>query len=278
MRFKITTLSENAVAGDELLAEWGLSIVIESPQANVLFDCGQSLSASHNADVLGIDLSRIDKVVLSHGHFDHTGGLPHVLRRMGKEVEVVAHPDIWVARYSHSEDSYRYIGIPFVPELLERMGAIFDLSREPVKISENIMTTGEIPQVTEFEEIPPKLVIKEGNAWQPDLFPDDQALIIHTENGLAVILGCAHRGIINTLYHARQLTGIQTVHTVIGGSHLAEASEDRVQRTITILKELGVQRLGLCHCTGERVLSLMSREFGDGFFYNHSGTRFDLDL
>ena len=94
MGLQITTLSENTAGLGGLMAEWGLSILVETDQINILFDTGQSLSASHNADIMGIDLSRIDKIVLSHGHFDHTGGLKQILLRMGKEIEVIAHPDI----------------------------------------------------------------------------------------------------------------------------------------------------------------------------------------
>jgi 7,8-dihydropterin-6-yl-methyl-4-(beta-D-ribofuranosyl)aminobenzene 5'-phosphate synthase len=99
MKLQITTLSENTAGLGSFLAEWGLSILIETDEANILFDTGQSISASHNAELLGIDLSQIDKIVLSHGHFDHTGGLKQVLRRIGKEIEIIAHPDIWQVKY-----------------------------------------------------------------------------------------------------------------------------------------------------------------------------------
>ena len=111
MGLRITTLSENTAARTNLLAEWGLSILVETGTVNILLDTGQSISASHNADILGVDLSRVDKIVLSHGHQDHTGGLRQVLYKVRKEVEIIAHPDIWAAKYRRrrgQED--RYIG------------------------------------------------------------------------------------------------------------------------------------------------------------------------
>ena len=99
MELYITTLSENTAGMGDFLAEWGLSILVETDESNVLLDTGKSISASYNADTLGIDLRRIDKVVLSHGHFDHTGGLRKVLLKMRKEVEIIAHPDVWGDKY-----------------------------------------------------------------------------------------------------------------------------------------------------------------------------------
>jgi len=240
---------------------------------NILFDTGQSISASYNVDILRIDLSKIDKIVLSHGHSDHTGGLRQILRKMRKEVEIIAHPDIWVAKYSRRQGKKdRYIGIPFQRQELESLGATFNLTTKPVKITDNIMTTGEIPMVTVFEEIDASLFVKEDAVWQPDKLLDDQALIINTEPGLVVILGCAHRGVINTLYHAQQLAGVRQIHTVVGGCHLISASEERIWLTIAALRELDVQRLGLSHCTGLPAASLMAQEFGEKFFFNNAGT------
>jgi len=274
MKLQITTLSENTAGLRSFLGELGLSILVETDEANILFDTGQSISASHNAELLGINLSQIDKIVLSHGHYDHTGGLRPILHRMGKEIEIIAHPDIWAAKFNRREDEY--IGIPFHRQTLESLGAHFNLTTEPVRITGKIMTTGEIPMVTDYEEIEPHLVVKEDGGYKPDKFRDDQALIINTEPGLVVILGCAHRGIINTLYHAQKLSGVKTIYAVLGGCHLMDATEERVWLTIAALKELGVQRLGVSHCTGLPASAIMAREFGDRFFFNNAGTRISL--
>jgi len=269
-------MNENTAGLVNFLAEWGLSILVETDEVNILLDTGQSISAGYNADILGINLSRIDRIVLSHGHFDHTGGLRHVLRKMRKRVEIIAHPDIWAAKYSRRQGKDRYIGIPFLRQELEGLGASFNLTTKPVKITDNIMTTGEIPMVTDYEEIDPDLVVKEDTGWQPDKLLDDRALIINTEPGLIVILGCAHRGIINTLYYAQQLTGVKPIHTVLGGCHLFGASQERVRSTIAALKELGVQKIGVSHCTGLPAAAIMAQEFGDKFFFNNAGTSINL--
>jgi 7,8-dihydropterin-6-yl-methyl-4-(beta-D-ribofuranosyl)aminobenzene 5'-phosphate synthase len=276
MGLRITTLSENTAGIDGCLGEWGLSFLVESDEAKILFDTGQSFSLVHNAELMDVDLSQVDKIVLSHGHFDHTGGLKHVLGQIGREIEVIAHPDIWQAKYAVSESGEsRYIGIPFSRQELENLGAHFKLTAEPVSISANITTSGEIPRVTDYEDIEPFLMVKNNGNFEPDTFRDDQALIIKTKPGLVVILGCAHRGIINTLYHAQKLSGVKEIDTVVGGCHLVNASEERIWRTIADLKELGVKRLGVCHCTGMAASAIMAQEFGEGFFFNNVGTVLD---
>jgi 7,8-dihydropterin-6-yl-methyl-4-(beta-D-ribofuranosyl)aminobenzene 5'-phosphate synthase len=272
MALQITTLSENTAGMGHFLAEWGLSILIETAGRKILFDTGQSISASHNADLLGIDLTKINKIVLSHGHYDHTGGLRQILHRIKREIEIIAHPDIWQAKYATREGEEKYIGIPFHRQTLENLGAKFKESKKAVRISDNIITTGEIPMVTDYEEIEPYLVVKEEKRFQPDKLLDDQALIINTKPGLVVILGCAHRGIINTLYHARKLTGVKKIYMVLGGCHLMDATEERIWLTIAALKELGVQRIGVSHCTGLAAAGIMAQEFGDRFFFNNAGT------
>jgi len=234
-------------------------------------DTGLSISVPHNASLMGIDLAALDKIVLSHGHADHTGGLRDVLP-LTRGVELIAHPDIFAAKYARYGEQARYVGIPFSREALEAFAAL-TLSREPVWITEDIVTTGEIPMITQYEKIDPPLCVKEGGELVPDPLWDDRALIIKTDEGLVVITGCAHRGLINTLYHARELTGVDEVHTVVGGTHLIQASEERVLLTAAALREFGVQRLGVSHCTGMPAAMMLAQEFGDVFFFNNTGTR-----
>ena len=286
---RLTTLSENTgiSGGIELgiqrsfLAEWGLSILVETDEVNILLDTGKSISATYNADTLGIDLNKIDKIVLSHSHSDHTGGLREMLRRVRKdEIEIIAHPHIWANRYTRREGKPDvFAGVPFQCQELENLGAAFNLTTKPVKITEHITTSGEVPLVTDFEKMnsgKTKRFMKEDTGLKPDDLLDDQAIFINTESGLVVLAGCAHRGIINTIYHAQQITGIKAIHAVVGGAHLVEASEERIWRTIAALKELNVQKLGLCHCTSLPAITLIAHEFGDKFFFNNAGITIEL--
>jgi len=276
MEIKITTLAENA-AEMGYLAEWGLSMFIEADGKKVLFDTGMGIAAIHNAQLFGIDLSTIDKIVISHGHRDHTGGLREVLMRMKKEVEIIAHPDIWASKYTRWQKRQEHFsGLPFRRELLESLGACFNLTTKPVRITDRFLTTGEIPMLSPYEEIDSGLFDKKTGEMLPDELRDDLALVIDAEYGLVVILGCAHRGIINTLKQAQKVTGKELIYAAIGGTHLLNATRERWQKTAADLKEMGVQYLGVSHCTGFEASAYLAQEFGDRFFMNNSGSKWTL--
>ena len=281
MSIRVSVLAENIAGGPRILGEWGWGVLIEVDGQRILFDTGPSISSCHNARTMGIELGQVDKVVLSHSHFDHTGGLhDFLLSRRGKGVSVIAHPHIWSKRYirAKDEDEYTFMGMPFQRQELESLGARFELATNPVELSENSLTSGEIPMTTDFEKksIPAfgglGRYIKDDSGIITDTVLDDMAIIVKTEVGLVVILGCAHRGIINTLRHARNITGIEKIYAVLGGAHLYSESSERVETTIAALKELDVQRMGLCHCTGLKAITRMVQEFGERFFFCSAGT------
>ena len=276
MEARATTLSENSTFAVPrgMLGEWGLSVLVERDGRKILLDTGGSISAAHNGDLLAMNWEQIDAIVLSHGHYDHTGGLGDVLPRTGHGVKVIAHPDVFDAKYIQmsKDQSPTYIGIPFQRAELESLGADFQLASEPVWLSENVVTSGEIPMVTDFETIDPGLCVRENGEVIPDPLKDDQALFVKTTQGLVVVLGCAHRGTINTLHHARNVTGVETIYCVIGGTHLIRASELQMEMTIATLREFGVQKLGVSHCTGMPAAMRLAQEFGPGFFFNNCGS------
>ena len=276
MTVRITTLSENT-AQLGFIGEWGLSILVETQSAKVLLDTGLSTSAVYNADLMGIDFSTIDAIVLSHAHGDHTGGLRDVLRRVRKQVQVIAHPDIWIPKYVVYGEMSRYAGIPYMKEDLESLGASFNLTKKPFKISDDIMTTGEIEMTTDYETIDDRLCVKKGDRMIPDALADDLAMVVKTTEGLVLITGCAHRGIINTVRQVQKLTGEQYIHTIIGGTHLMVASPERIEKTANGLKELGLQRLGVSHCTGFNASAALAKEFSEVFFLNNAGTQITLE-
>ncbi len=276
MEIKITTLAENT-ADLGYLAEWGLSMYIEADGVNILFDTGAGIAAVHNAQLFGIDLAKVDKIVLSHGHRDHTGGLREVLTRMKKNVEVIAHPDIWASKYTRwQKREEAYSGVPFQRELLENLGARFNLTTKPVRLTDRFLTTGEIPMLSPYEEIDSGLFDKKTGEMLPDELKDDLALVIDAEYGLVVILGCAHHGIINTLKQAQKVTGKEMIYAAIGGTHLLNAEHPRWEKTAADLKEMGVQYLGVSHCTGFEASAYLAQEFGERFFMNNSGCKWTL--
>jgi len=278
---EIITLSENTSTGRGLIAEWGISVLISAGGRSFILDGGAGDSVAYNVDTLGLDLAPVEAVVLSHGHSDHTGGLPALLRRIPRgEVEIVAHPAVWEEKCSRNRTTgaVRYAGIPYRREELERIGARFTLTAGPHWLTDDIVASGEEPMTTEFEAVADNLLVRRNGEYVPDDMADDQSVFIKTDAGLVVVLGCAHRGIVNILRYAQELTGVQPVHAVIEGTHLAPASEDQVKRTVDALEEIGVRHLGVSHCTGLPVAARLSREFGDRFFFNNAGTRLRFPL
>lgn len=279
MKLRLTTLNDNTAGRWDMAAEWGLSILVQADELTVLMDTGQKDAVVRNAEVLRVDLGSVGKVVWSHGHVDHTGGLRPVLARARKEIDIIAHPSALEPKYvRHPKEKDRslFIGMPYLKEDLENLGARFVLSREPVQLSEHIMTTGEIPLTTDYEKVDADAQAKHGGHIEPDTLPDDQALVIDTGDGLAVVLGCAHRGIINTLRHAQKLTGVERIHTVVGGAHLRGDAAAQIERTISDLSGFGLEHLGLLHCTSMQAIVRLAQEFGDVVFFNNAGNVLSL--
>lgn len=278
-KIKITTLSENSVADIYYLAEWGLSVHLAIEGGlSLLFDTGAGQVCTYNAAVAGIRLSDIDMIVLSHGHTDHTGGLRSVLQEIRYQapershVDVICHPAAIESQYVKHTDHYFYRGCPFAIDELVRLGANFITSAEPVRLTHDVIISGEVPMVTEFESVAPICFLKKDGRYIDSPVEDDQALFISTNKGLLIILGCAHRGMINTIMHARKVTGINEVFMVIGGTHLLNTSREQQEKTLSILKEIGVKKVGVSHCTGMRPASFLSEHLGaNTFFFNNAG-------
>lgn len=284
MNIRITTLSENTAADLELLGEWGISMLVEADDQKILFDTGLSISASHNAGVLGIDLRTIEKIVFSHAHIDHTGGLRGILMKRTEKlpafglkapkVEVIGHPELLASKWFMPKGQPpRFVGLKWCQDDMEALGVSFNLSRNPIWITDEIVTTGEVPMVTDFEGVTPDTYIREGTQLRHDDILDDLSLIIKTQQGLVIISGCAHRGIINNIRRAQEVTGIERVYAVIGGTHLGLASQAQLEGTIKAFRQFGVQKLGVSHCTGLAAAARLANEFGDKFFFNNAGTR-----
>jgi len=247
---RITVLVENTAGGRGLLGEHGLSFWIESGQGHVLVN---------NARRLGIRLDHIDAIALSHGHYDHTGGLGDVLRS-SRATTVYAHPAAFEAKYAQNPDgSVRDVGMPGLDEEMVRDVAELVLVERPTEVCKGMYLTGPVPRTTDFEDTGGAF-FKDHACAEPDQLVDDQAAFIETQVGTVVILGCAHAGVINTLRHIQALTGNRPVHTVIGGMHLLHASSERMDKTVAELRRLDVNCLLPCHCTGMAAVARMWNE------------------
>jgi len=277
LQFNVTTLVDNAVAqgGKSLLAEHGLSFFIAAGDRRILFDTGQNLAISNNAHELGIDLNQIDSAVLSHGHYDHTGGLQSLLA-CKSNFTLYAHPDVFSQKVKQKNDEYKYVGIPLDKNVLLNYGTRLKLDKNPVALAPGIMTSGEIPLVNDFEAVESGFFVKTDRGLNPDTLPDDQALILDSEKGLVVLLGCSHRGVINTLNQVIHLTGKDRIHAILGGLHLGRASEAKLKKIAGHLHAYGLEKIGVGHCTGPRAFLALANEFGNRVFLNTVGNRMEF--
>ncbi len=272
MKIKATIVSENCVYHlPGAIAEHGLSIFMETDRGNYLLDTGQGKAVVNNALVLGLDLASIKGIIMSHHHWDHTGGLGPVLDLKGA-VDIYAHPDFFKESYSLKGDTARYIGVPYPRPLLEAKGATFNFSAEFHEIEPGLWLTGEVPRRTDYELGDGKQVIKSGEGYVKDEIRDDQSVVVETEKGLFILLGCCHSGIINTLTYIREKMGERHIYTVIGGTHLGPVSDEQREKSIEALKAFDIERLGISHCTGQKTATLLAAEFGKRFFFCNVGT------
>jgi len=234
---KISILTDN-IAGGRFKAEHGLSYLIEIDGEKILFDTGHSNVFLDNAAQMGINLQEdVKTVVLSHGHWDHGNGLKLL---SGKKL--LAHPAIFSKRFRKKD--HTYIGLNYEQAELENLFRI-ETSKTPVQIAQNLWFLGEIPRLNDFEA---KTTSFESGDGEEDFIPDDSALVAITKSGLIVVSGCAHSGICNICEYAKKVTGISTIHTVIGGFHLKDQGE-QTQKTLHYFLDHSIQQILPSHCT-----------------------------
>jgi 7,8-dihydropterin-6-yl-methyl-4-(beta-D-ribofuranosyl)aminobenzene 5'-phosphate synthase len=250
------------------LGEHGFAALIERAGGSILFDTGGGHTLLHNAQRMNLDLRAVRQVVLSHGHYDHAGGLWPLLQSCGPK-EVLAHPGVFAPRYAIREGIKRSIGIPYTEEFLAGLGASFSYSDTFREVAPGIFLTGEVPRRTAFEQGDANLFCDPAGC-SGDHVPDDQSVVLVTKKGLLLLLGCCHAGVVNTVELARERTGVSELYGVIGGCHLAFSSEAQVDGTIRALKHYGTKKICAGHCTGFAASARLSREF-PGFRPAHVG-------
>ena len=269
------------------MAEHGFSALVRVRRGDstttVLFDTGLSPDAMvTNADRLGVDLSAIQAVVLSHGHFDHAGGLAGLAGKQGpRSLPMVVHPFIWTRRRLAVPGREPEELPTLSKRALEGEGLTVIERRVPVVLVDgSVLITGEVDRTTEFERgMPPAHQAWNGSQWQPDpLIIDDQALVVNLRGqGLVVLTGCAHAGAINIVRHAQRLTGVTTVHALLGGFHLSgPAFEPIIGPTVSALTELNPALVVPGHCTGWSAQHALATALPDAWVAGSSGSSFRL--
>jgi 7,8-dihydropterin-6-yl-methyl-4-(beta-D-ribofuranosyl)aminobenzene 5'-phosphate synthase len=259
-RLEAVVLRDNSVARDGLKAGHGLSMLLRTSVGSIIFDCGDSAETWENADTMGVDLTEVCCVALSHGHYDHTNGLPALLQRLGGAM-VIGHPAIFEPRWADRREGEReYIGPPASRGELEAMGAMFELSADSVAVAPDVITTGEVPRVSELAPESPHLLVERDGRVTEDDFIDDLSLTARMEDGNVLLTGCAHAGLVNIVARATELTGRCPV-AVAGGTHLARETEERIALVAEDIHERGVRQIVPMHCSGERGAELLEKHF-----------------
>jgi len=249
------------------LAEHGFSVLIETGNKKILVDTGATgIALQHNLALLGLSFDDIDLIFLSHGHYDHTGGLPAAT---GK---VLTHHDAFCERFLVPNPG---VSIDVSGPALRGDNHSLEYQKGPVKLAEGVITTGEIHRVHDWEELP-IFRIKKNDVEELDRVWDDQAVVINSEHGLVIVAGCSHAGIINTIKHAMNITGLSKIYCVIGGFHLIGPGEAKIDRTIQELKKINIEKIVPIHCTGFEATKRLSTEMEKQFEYCTAGCRMEF--
>ncbi|MDD5134112.1 MAG: MBL fold metallo-hydrolase [Phycisphaerae bacterium] len=267
---RITILVDNTACRAALKAEHGLSFWIEHGSKKILFDTGQSDMVIQNAELLDISLAEADAIVISHGHYDHTGGLSAV-SDIAAKAKIYLHPAATEPKFSQKTSGAKSIGIS-------------DSARKAIKNREVIWTetltqifpgvtvTGQVPRMNDYEDVGGAFFIDK-NCHKPDELLDDQTLFIESAKGLVVVFGCAHSGVVNILDYISKLTGENKMYAVIGGMHLLNASPIRIANTIEAFKKYDIQKISPLHCTGRQAAEKIKNAFGEKYISAAAGTK-----
>ncbi|MCR5176256.1 MAG: MBL fold metallo-hydrolase [Anaerovibrio sp.] len=248
MSYRLTVLVENQALSEGLSAEHGLSFFVETPETKFIFDCGHTGLAWKNAEKMGINLSSAEFVVLSHSHYDHAGGFPSLLEYC-QPGTLYTGMNFWQEKFSYDRDNdkYLYKGCGFTEADLEEWGIRHVECRESIRLDSGAELFTDFGNSYSFETIPQKFV--RGMEKKPDPFDDEICLLLKEQDGLCLVVGCSHQGILNITATVQERTGLP-VRRIIGGIHLKGEGEAHINRTLDELKALGVTDLNLCHCSG----------------------------
>lgn len=273
---RITALMDNKISEHRaLVAEHGLSLYVEYGGRRILFDCGATANPQMNAYRLGITLKNLDAVVLSHSHYDHAAGYrPLVDAGLGSSV-LYTGPGFFEPKFACSGVKYTDLSAGFGPDFLREHNIAHRTAAGLTEMFPGVWLISGFPRVHEFEQIPDRFVRRTAHGFQADDFADEVCMALQTDQGLVVLVGCSHPGILNMMTQVRTLLG-QPIRAVYGGTHLVEADEARIDTTIHALHQMGLEVLGLSHCSGDAAEKAMAKHpevtgchlgVGDTIFY-----------
>lgn len=278
MSLSITVLIENyAPVSLGLYAEHGLSMLVKYNEKSYLFDTGQSGAALDNAFVLKQNINVIDSVILSHGHYDHTGGLLRFLKYLNREIDIMVHPKAFEEKFVIGAGfGKKYIGLLNSKDYLENnFNASFKKLSDFEKIDDGVYTLACVPFTNDIEKIPEALKVKKGDKFVSDTFEDDLSLIIDTDKGLVILLGCAHRGMVNICTEAMNKLG-KNIYAIIGGTHTGNADEKHLEFITDFLLDNEVKIFAPNHCTGFDKINYFRNKLPDIFYPAFTGSILEL--
>lgn len=270
---KITTLIENKPGNrEELDYEHGLSIFIEVDGKRILFDLGQSGNFIDNARKLDIDVKELDYVIISHGHYDHSGGLERLVKEINPNIKLYIGKGFFNKKYSLIEEGeYEYIGNPFGEEFLKENNIeIKYVDEDILSLTDNLLIFTNFNRKEEFENTNQSMYLKENEEYKKDLFLDEISIGIKTKKGLVALVGCSHVGIVNILDTIMERTGMN-IYALIGGTHLVKEDDEKINNIIDYLKEKDIKVIGACHCTGKQGETMLSQQLEENFINNRTG-------
>ncbi len=268
---RITTLIENS-SGEHLglKHEHGLSFCVEANGRKVLFDTGQSGAFIDNAAQLRIDLSDLDSVVLSHGHYDHSGGL-RSLRAVSGRFELIVGKGFFADKYAEKNGGFEFLGNNFAEKYLIQEKIVYSQLSAPIReIVPGVFAVGDFPRTNADETINPRFKILTEKGFVPDTFADEIMLIVDTPKGLAALLGCSHPGMRNMLEAVKTRFG-KPLYAVLGGTHLVEAADGGLKASIDYLAGGSIPVVGVSHCTGQGAMANL-KDTASGYFHNRTGS------
>jgi 7,8-dihydropterin-6-yl-methyl-4-(beta-D-ribofuranosyl)aminobenzene 5'-phosphate synthase len=275
---KITVLCENTVLSTApLIGEHGLSFLIEDGDDVTLFDTGQGLGIINNMKKMRKDIKSIKRIILSHGHYDHTGGLMPVLREYGGSIPVYLNVSAFNEKSAIQPDGgMAPIGMRYSRDEYEKNGAVFHEISDLAAITDSITSLSGIKHGSNWHSWDTRLKQRSGSDMMDDPFEDDLSLLLETPKGPVALLGCAHAGIIEILAEFSRRMGIKKFHAVIGGTHLGNAPENYVVKAINAVRDYDVDIIGVSHCTGFKVAMRFANEFPDRFANASVGSVFEF--